>query len=338
MLAPPTPAIRGVPPVFIVGFWRTGTTFLHELLALDRRVGYLSCYQCMAPGHAHWSGPTLIPLCKDWSSRRAMDNVILRLDSPQEDEFFLLNDGARSFYEMFLFPGEGLTHLGLLDPSQWDEQSRNEWWRGMERMLQSAERPGVERILLKSPTHAFRLPLLAARYPRAAFINIERGPLAVFLSTRHTFRSNARLFALDGTGDFAELDDLVIACYREHRQRVSEARLRLSERWVDLRYEELLGEPEATLARLYRRFGWTGFDEVRPTLSAFLETQRDFRPNRFDVSPEMAEAIRARLDLTDSREGLNTQGDTETDLELIDIESSPVDPDCFTHDGARRLA
>jgi hypothetical protein len=143
---------------------------------------------------------------------------------------------------------------------------------------------------------------------------------------------------LDGTGDFAELDDLVIACYREHRQRVSEARLRLSERWVDLRYEELLGEPEATLARLYRRFGWTGFDEVRPTLSAFLETQRDFRPNRFDVSPEMAEAIRARLDLTDSREGLNTQGDTETDLELIDIESSPVDPDCFTHDGARRLA
>jgi len=267
-----------------------------------------------------------------------MDNVVLRLDSPQEDEFFLLNDGVRSFYEMFLFPGEGLAHLGLLDPGQWDEQSRNEWWRGMERILQSAERPGVERILLKSPTHAFRLPLLEARYPRAAFINIERDPLAVFLSTRHTFLSNARLFALDGTGDCAELDELVIACYREHRQRVSEGRLRLSERWVDLRYEELLGEPEATLARLYRRFGWAGFEEVRPSFSAFMETQRDFRPNRFDVSPEKAEAIRARLDLTDSREGLNTHGDTETDFELIDLESSPVDPERFTPDGARRLA
>jgi len=226
-----------------------------------------------------------------------MDNVVLRLDSPQEDEFFLLNDGARSFYEMFLFPGEGLAHLSSLDPSQWDEQSRNEWWRGMDRILQSAERPGVERILLKSPTHAFRLPLLEARYPRAAFINIERDPLAVFLSTRHTFRANARLFALDGTGDCAEMDELVIACYREHRRRVSEARVRLKERWVDLRYEAFMEEPEATLACLYRRFGWTGFDAVRPSLAAFLETQRDFRPNRFDVSAGEAEAIRARLEV-----------------------------------------
>ena len=38
-------------PIFIIGHWRTGTTFLHELLILDERHTYPNTYQCLVPNH-----------------------------------------------------------------------------------------------------------------------------------------------------------------------------------------------------------------------------------------------------------------------------------------------
>ncbi|MEO8496424.1 MAG: sulfotransferase, partial [Planctomycetota bacterium] len=38
-------------PVFIIGHWRTGTTLLHELLALDPGHTCPTNYQCFVPSH-----------------------------------------------------------------------------------------------------------------------------------------------------------------------------------------------------------------------------------------------------------------------------------------------
>ena len=39
------------PPIFIIGHWRSGTTFLHELLIRDARFTYPTTYECFAPHH-----------------------------------------------------------------------------------------------------------------------------------------------------------------------------------------------------------------------------------------------------------------------------------------------
>src|SRR5262245_40534931 len=62
-------------PLFIIGHWRTGTTFLHELLILDERHTYPNYYECLEPNHflltegfmTRWMG-FLMPRC------RPMDN------------------------------------------------------------------------------------------------------------------------------------------------------------------------------------------------------------------------------------------------------------------------
>ncbi len=38
-------------PIFIIGHWRSGTTLLHELMALDERYTYPTTYECFAPNH-----------------------------------------------------------------------------------------------------------------------------------------------------------------------------------------------------------------------------------------------------------------------------------------------
>ena len=43
------------PPVFIIGHWRSGTTFLHELLTRDPTLTAPTTYECFSPRHFHLS-------------------------------------------------------------------------------------------------------------------------------------------------------------------------------------------------------------------------------------------------------------------------------------------
>lgn len=74
-------------PLFVLGHPRTGTTLLHQLLALDTETfgncstfcaGFPSAFLSVEP--LKWAFAGLI------DSHRPMDNVALSLDSPQEDE------------------------------------------------------------------------------------------------------------------------------------------------------------------------------------------------------------------------------------------------------------
>lgn len=38
-------------PIFVLGHWRSGTTHLHELLALDDRLAFPTSFECFAPQH-----------------------------------------------------------------------------------------------------------------------------------------------------------------------------------------------------------------------------------------------------------------------------------------------
>jgi LPS sulfotransferase NodH len=145
--------------------------------------------------------------------------------------------------------------------------------------------------VLKSPTHAFRIPLLQARFPEAVFIHLRRDPLEVFLSTRHTWRANARIYALHRPSAERDLDPLILACHRLHRQRMAEARERLGPRWVELDYPDLVRDPVGALAAIYHRFGWPGFEAVAPALAAYQAAHADYRTNGFRAADE-AEAKR----------------------------------------------
>ena len=39
------------PPIFVIGHWRTGTTFLHDLFSVDPNLAYPTTYECFFPHH-----------------------------------------------------------------------------------------------------------------------------------------------------------------------------------------------------------------------------------------------------------------------------------------------
>ena len=46
------PSVVKEPPVFIIGFWRSGTTMLHSLLCQDPLAGYVTTFQGVFPNQA----------------------------------------------------------------------------------------------------------------------------------------------------------------------------------------------------------------------------------------------------------------------------------------------
>ena len=89
--------------IVVLGYWRSGTTLLHELLCLDARYTYPTTHACMNPHHFLLTEAAALAR-GGASMQRPMDEMEVRSSSPQEDEFALLSLGARSPYEALLIP------------------------------------------------------------------------------------------------------------------------------------------------------------------------------------------------------------------------------------------
>src|SRR5437879_5240328 len=117
-------------PIFIIGHWRTGTTFLHELLILDERHTYPSTYECFEPNHfllTEW-------LFKRWfwflmPAHRPMDNMAAGWDRPQEDEFALCMMGQPSPYLTIAFPNHPPQYAEYLDLEGLPSRALKSWKR-----------------------------------------------------------------------------------------------------------------------------------------------------------------------------------------------------------------
>ena len=75
------------PPLFIIGHWRSGTTYMHNVLSQDKNFGYLTTFQAYLPGVFLGSEKLFKPLVSESiPKKRPMDEVPMHADYPQDAE------------------------------------------------------------------------------------------------------------------------------------------------------------------------------------------------------------------------------------------------------------
>ena len=282
-------------PLFIIGHWRTGTTLLHELLALDPRLRAPTNYECLAPNHFLLTGGWL----KHWTSftlprTRGPDQMPVTWDSPQEDEFALCNMGLPSAYARIAFPNEGPRNTDYLELDSLSPQQQWRWEEGLRLFFKQLTyaRPG--RLLLKSPTHTFRVPTLVRMFPRAKWINIVRNPFAVFSSTVRLWRSLYEAYGYQKPR-FEGLEDEVLETFARMHARLDATRgLVAAGALVDVRYEELVREPAMIVRQLFQLLQLGAFGIVQPAIERYLADRTAYVPNRHSIDSKWASAIRER--------------------------------------------
>jgi hypothetical protein len=84
-------------PVFILGYPRSGTTWLMYLMSKDPQFAFCKMYECMGPHVIFTFGHILRRIAKKvLPEKRPMDNLDLGPDVPKEEEFALANMGLES--------------------------------------------------------------------------------------------------------------------------------------------------------------------------------------------------------------------------------------------------
>jgi LPS sulfotransferase NodH len=280
-------AARVEAPLFILGHYRSGTTHLHNLLALDPQFAAPTFFQVLNP-HTfltteRWAAPVADKLVV---RRRYQDGVALGVGVPSEDEVALCTMTGLSPYMAWYFPnGDAgydryLTLRGVRD----EEVAR---WRHalttfLKKLTLRFERP----LVLKSPPHTARIRLLLGQFPDARFVHIHRDPYEVFRSTRHLIRAVQPVFRFrecpppDGDDQILGVYTEMYDAYFEQRGLVPDGRL------CEVSYEDLERDPVGVVGSIYESLGLPGFESVRPPLEGYLGTIAGYRRNRLDELPE----------------------------------------------------
>jgi hypothetical protein len=279
-------------PLFIVGYWRTGTTLAHELLALDGQFAFPTTYQCMAPGH-FMVGQRFVTRRLGFllPEHRPMDSMRLRWDLPQEDEFALCLLGLPSLYREWAFPRRPLDPACGLDPDDWPDEERRCWEAGYLGFLRSVSLGDGRPLVLKSPPHAARLTALHRLFPRARFVHTVRDPYSLAASLMPAWRRMAEALGLQ-RGYPPHLEQALLDRFQQIYQRFEADRGRIGpDRIVDVRYEDLAADPAAALSGIYRHLGLPHIERVDSTVARYQAEVGGYRPNVREPAPALRHLV-----------------------------------------------
>ncbi len=261
------------PPVFIVGHWRSGTTFLHNLLSLDARFIYPTAKDALRPFEFYPSPFDFISrtLLK-WSlpAIRPMDNVPLGLDLPQEDELALATMGAPSFFNCFYFPGRlrDIFEREVMLAGDASDAALSRWRWAVTYYLGKLQALHPEgRLLVKNPAHSARIRYLRNLFPTAKFIHIHRHPVIVHQSTCKLYRRMIDVASLRGDCP-PDIDIHVLNAYK----RLSATLMRdldelPKQHRIELRYDDLVRNPVRQIERIYDHFEIERYDDMAGRIS-----------------------------------------------------------------------
>jgi Sulfotransferase family len=244
-------------PVFITGMPRSGSTFLHELMAEDPENRAPQVWEVMfpIPGQSY-SRSAVDPRmgqaeARLWWFRRLAPRVDavypMRASTPQEcvaiHSYTLLSEQFAitcrvPAYEAFLREGN-------LGPAY-------TWQKQFLQYLQLS-RP-TKKWILKSPEHVYGLEDLLAVFPDATVIQTHRNPLDVLRSSIELAEVLEGTFAYAGDREQARIREArslteSMECSTSFRETHPE----LEGRFIDVKYHELVSDPLAVVRQIYQR-------------------------------------------------------------------------------------
>ena len=231
-------------PLFILGHWRSGTTFVHNVFACDKHFGYTTTYQTVFPNLMLWGQPffkkNMSFLMPD---HRPTDNLLFNDISEEE---------RRIFKEAF---------LKLVKISLYNTQG--------------------SQYLSKNPPHTGRVKTLVEMFPNAKFIYLKRNPYTVFESTRSFFTNTIKPLMLQPisneelTQNFVEVYKRLFYKFEEEKHLIPEGNL------VELKFEDFEKDAYGMTEEIYRTLDLPNFAQSKTAIEAYLSKKKGYKKNRY---------------------------------------------------------
>lgn len=289
---------RLLPPVIITGMPRSGTTFLHRLLAADpsMRAPVLNELLEPVPRGSDWRRRWLdLRLkCELWVMRffnRELDaRHFTRGDEPEEC-MFALGVSFRTLLPWTLAPVH--SHLAWLSTADRCQKYRE--YRDILCLLQ--RRDPERRLLLKAPDHLGGIAELLAAIPEALIVVCRRDPVVALTSFNSLIDGVHKVTSR--AGDRAHLGQSNLAFYAAETERYLKAHATWRGHILEVDYETLTRRPIEVARRVYERLGLAVESGLERRFQEFIADNPKDKHGRHLYSPsdygQTAEGLRRNL-------------------------------------------
>ena len=288
------------PPVFIIGHWRSGTTYLHELLSYDPQFCYITLWNTLLPDSYLILNPMKEFLSRFLPSTRPMDQIEVAVDGPYEDEAGLSVLYDWSFFHALHFPGNAEEqYLKSIHFHDFTDKDLENWKRIYLKFLKtvSFENSG-KRLILKNPPNSTRIKEILEIFPDAKFIHIYRNPYKVYLSTKKMRTKVLDKLSLQNAYE-EEIEDQVINNYKRLMKSLFEQKDHIPDgNLIEISYEDLVADPLNQVKEVYSKLDLKGFDKAKPELEKYLNSKKDYKTNVYSIDKKIIDNVKKHWDFT----------------------------------------
>ncbi|NIA09929.1 MAG: sulfotransferase [Nitrospiraceae bacterium] len=282
------------PPVFVIGHWRSGTTYLHNLLSMDKDFGYCTTFHSVIPGAFMVGEKMLKPIVSSSiPETRPMDNVPMGADLPQEEEYALGAFMPYAYYNGWCFPRKMGLYNKYVCMDGVPQVAVEEWKDKYEYFLRKLTFFwGGKRLVLKNPSNTGRIKMLLEMFPNAKFVHIYRNPYTLFPSMVKFMVKVLPRYCVQNPIEREEMEKMIMDVYTAlYKKYLEEKRLIPDGNLVEVRYEDLIAHPLDELKKVYDGLGLEGFEEKRKTFNDFIAAQSAIKTSMYEMDEETKEMI-----------------------------------------------
>lgn len=281
-------------PVFILGHWRSGTTFVHNVLSCDKHFGYNTTYQTVFP-HLMMFGQAFFKKSMSWlmPSHRPTDNMELAVDLPQEEEFAMTNSMPYTYYNMWYLPKywqEYADKYLLFKDITLKELKRfeEEFIKVIKIALWNTS--GTQ-FLSKNPPHTGRVKELVKMFPNAKFIYLMRNPYTVFESTRSFFTNTIQPLKLQDISE-EEIVKNILTTYTKLYDKYQADKVYIPEgNLIEVKFEDFEQDALAMTENIYSSLQIPGWNEAHTAIEQYVNAKKGYKKNRYAYKPETVRLV-----------------------------------------------
>ena len=282
-------------PVIVIGHWRSGTTYLHQLLAADPQAATARNALTIAPQVALLLKPLLVPLLGRWmTATRPIDAVPWGSMDPQEDEIGLARLSFDTNMAGVAFPQEYPFHFRRCVLSN-TPGFRRQFLRFC-RLTLLHEGSDKSHWLIKNSAHTARVPLLLELFPKARFVLLQRDPVDSIRSLVQVKQNLADLVGMQPAPDAVRQVEETVLAHHLLMEAFDAARALIpAGQLVEVPYDALIEAPLATVERIYSELSIFGWQQAKPQVAARVAQAKRYRARPVQLEPKAEQRLQALM-------------------------------------------
>ncbi len=286
------------PPIFILGFYRSGTTYLQQLLTQDKQFGYLNSYQTVMPemmlSTEIWLRPILEFAAKISNQKNPVHRVPMKWTAPGEEDIAMtLSVDPLAAQWGYFFPDRMMEHFEKhVLFNNVSHQEIDQWKQRYLYLIKKISFANKgKQLVLKSPPNTARIKHLLSLFPNAKFVYIYRDPFEVYGSNKRLLKVVQENFAL-GKHLSADASSVILETYKGMIDAYEQQKMLVSDRnIVEVAYEDLARDPMNQMQRIYDHLGIQNFTDALPAIRAYVNTQRNYKVLQHQLTEQEQAAI-----------------------------------------------